>query len=125
MTSEIQGQKKIIRSWRSRPLEHGSTYHWEAWTIKLFHVLSFDRIDYQNWTVTGGPFLYDEDGMDLQPNTLTQIAIQQTQISRMPFPYVSDCYQDWNSTDYGLLVVEGATKPMPYSIDVSSKVMDF
>ena len=26
-------------------LEHGSIYHVVAWTIKLFHVLSFDRID--------------------------------------------------------------------------------
>ena len=37
--------KLFFCSWRSRPLEHGSTHHMEAWTIKLSHVLSFDRID--------------------------------------------------------------------------------
>ena len=36
----------FFSSWRSRPLEHGSTHHMEAWTIKLSHVLSFDRIDF-------------------------------------------------------------------------------
>ena len=38
--------KIFFSSWRSRPLEHGSTHHMEAWTIKLSHVLSFDRIDF-------------------------------------------------------------------------------
>ena len=36
----------FFSSWRSRPLEYGSTHHEEAWTIKLFHVLSFDWIDF-------------------------------------------------------------------------------
>ena len=36
----------FLSSWRSRPLEHGSTHHGEAWTIKLSHFLSFDQIDF-------------------------------------------------------------------------------
>ena len=36
----------FFSSWRSRPLEHGSTHHGEAWTIKLFHVLTFDWINF-------------------------------------------------------------------------------
>ena len=41
--SEVEN---FCSSWRSRPLEHGSTHHMEAWTFKLSHVLSFDRIDF-------------------------------------------------------------------------------
>ena len=34
----------FLSSWRSRPPEHGSTHHGEAWTIQVFHVLTFDLI---------------------------------------------------------------------------------
>ena len=34
----------FLSSWRSRPPEHGSTHHGEAWTIQIFHVLTFDLI---------------------------------------------------------------------------------
>ena len=37
--------KNFFSSFRSRPIEHGSTHHGDAWTIKLFHVVSFDQID--------------------------------------------------------------------------------
>ena len=33
----------FFSSWRSRPQEHGFTHHEEAWTIKVFLVLTFDR----------------------------------------------------------------------------------
>ena len=36
----------FFSSWRSRSLEHGSTHHIEALTIKLSEVLSFDRMDF-------------------------------------------------------------------------------
>ena len=42
----VHGQKIFCSSWRSRPQEHGSTYHGEACTIKLFHVLIFDLINF-------------------------------------------------------------------------------
>ena len=42
----VHGQKFFCSSWRSRPQEHGSTYHGEACTIKLFHVLIFDLINF-------------------------------------------------------------------------------
>ena len=34
----------FLSSWRSRPPEHGSAHHGEAWTIQVFHVLTFDLI---------------------------------------------------------------------------------
>ena len=34
----------FLSSWRSRPPEHGSTHHGEAWTIQIFYVLTFDLI---------------------------------------------------------------------------------
>ena len=42
----VYRQKKFCSSWRSRPLEHVSTYYGEAWTVKVFHVLYFDPIDF-------------------------------------------------------------------------------
>ena len=38
--------KKFCSFWRSRPIEHETTYHGEAWTVNFFHVLSFDPIDF-------------------------------------------------------------------------------
>ena len=38
----IQRLNFFFSSWKSRPLQHGSTHHMEAWTIKLSHVLTFD-----------------------------------------------------------------------------------
>ena len=40
----VHRQKNFFSSWRSTPLEHGSTHHGEAWTIQIFHVLTFDLI---------------------------------------------------------------------------------
>ena len=37
--------ENFCSSWRSRPLEHESTHHMEAQTMKLFHVLIFDLIN--------------------------------------------------------------------------------
>ena len=45
----LQNLKCAVKFWgKSSYLktEHGSTHHMEAWTIKLSHVLSFDRIDF-------------------------------------------------------------------------------
>ena len=42
----VHWQKKLCSFWRSRPLEHVSTYYGEAWTVKDFHVLYFDPIDF-------------------------------------------------------------------------------
>ena len=38
--------ENFCSSWRSRPLEHESTHHMEAQTMKLFHVLIFDLINF-------------------------------------------------------------------------------
>ena len=34
----------FLSSLKSRPPEHGSTQHGEAWTIQIFQVLTFDLI---------------------------------------------------------------------------------
>ena len=67
--------------------------------------------------------LQDEMGMDLSPHTLTQVAIQATNVTRQPAPYTSHCYADWNSTDYGTLM-QGTPFIPPYSIAVSQKHCD-
>ena len=42
----VHGQKKLCSFWTSRPLEHVPIYYGEARTVKVFHVLSFDSIDF-------------------------------------------------------------------------------
>ena len=42
----VHKAKKFCSFWRSRPLEHVSTFYGEAWTVKVFHVLCFDPIDF-------------------------------------------------------------------------------
>ena len=44
----------FLSSWRSRPPEHGSTHHGEAWTIQIFHVLTFDLIKLAKIGLWGG-----------------------------------------------------------------------
>ena len=61
--------------------------------------------------------LVAEKGIDLQPNTLTQVAIQEHSITRLPSPYRSKCYNSWNQSDYSQIQ---NTRPfLTYSITVS------
>ena len=46
------------------------------------------------------PPLPDEYGLDLRPNTASSIAIQKTEISRLPTPYQPNCTAHWNQTGY-------------------------
>lgn len=46
--------------------------------------------------------LPDEYGMDVQPNTATSIAIQLTNIKRLPDPYDSNCTKNWRDTAYNI-----------------------
>ena len=57
------------------------------------------RVVFIFYTQTIAP-LVDERGVDLQPNTLTQIAIQENKINRLPRPYLSKCYSTWDQSDY-------------------------
>ena len=40
------GLKLFFSSCKSRPLEHGSSHHGEAWVVKLYHFLTFDWINF-------------------------------------------------------------------------------
>ena len=53
--------------------------------------------------------------MDLQPNTLTQVAIEETQISRLPAPYESKCFNSWDDSGYPEVDEDGHRLNMPYS----------
>ena len=53
--------------------------------------------------------------MDLQPNTLTQVAMEETQISRLEYPYVSNCFENWDDSGYPEVDDEGHRPNMPYS----------
>ena len=64
----------------------------------------------------------EEEGMDIHPSTLTQVGIQSTVVTRQPFPYTSECYSDWNSTDYGELMGQ-MRQQFPYSIAVSPLIV--
>ena len=68
--------------------------------------------------------LQDEKGMDLSPNTLTQVAIQETNVTRQPFPYTSKCFGDWNDTYYADDLEGMGTGIPPYSIAVCMNAID-
>ena len=50
--------------------------------------------------------LVDEFGLDILPNTLTNIGIQEIRITRQPSPYVSNCTKDWSLSNYTAHVPE-------------------
>ena len=61
--------------------------------------------------------LVAEKAVDLQPNTLTQVAIQEQSITRLPRPYRSKCFDSWTQSDH-----PGIPELLPYlsySITVS------
>ena len=60
--------------------------------------------------------LVDEKGVDLQPNTLTQVAIQENQSKRLQAPYNSNCYKTWDESGYP--EVFDYRPQMPYSMAV-------
>jgi len=44
--------------------------------------------------------MVDEFGNDLMPNALTEAAISEVFIERLPPPYAGDCVKDWEKTNY-------------------------
>ena len=63
--------------------------------------------------------LVDEKGIDLEPNTLTQVGIQETEIVRADHPYGWDnCTLDWEDENYPKTAVYAPT--LIYSIAVRS-----
>ena len=67
--------------------------------------------------------LVDERGVDLQPNTLTQIAIQENKINRLPSPYLSKCYSTWDQSDYP--EIKDQQPYLDYTVAVSDAKNDF
>ena len=61
--------------------------------------------------------LIAEKGIDLQPNTLTQVAVEENKITRLPWPYRSDCFDSWNQSDHSQ--IQGFRPYLTYSITVS------
>ncbi len=80
------------------------------------------------------PPLPDEYGIDLAPNTASSVAVQivtnfylapkelpilivvsQTEISRLPHPYTSNCTTFWNETVYGDQMSESVAYTMAVS----------
>ena len=65
--------------------------------------------------VTGQP-LMSERGYDLMPNTQTNLAIQEVNITRLPSPYPSSCMSDFSETNYTDYVTNMKNVTWPYSL---------
>ncbi|XP_040583485.1 epithelial sodium channel subunit gamma-like [Lepeophtheirus salmonis] len=62
--------------------------------------------------------LPDENGIDLQPGTATSIAIQKSDIIRLPKPYKSECFSNWSETPYENMTLDHPS----YSIIVCQRI---
>ena len=62
-----------------------------------------------------GPLVSDR-GINLQPNTLTQVGFQENNVARLPKPYKSNCFASWNESGYP--EVQKFRPHMTYSIAV-------
>ena len=60
----------------------------------------------------------DESGMDIGTFSKTNIAVDLTQIQRLPAPYPSNCTSSWNQTEFAQTTVE---TDEPYSPAVSAQ----
>ena len=65
--------------------------------------------------ISGHP-LVSERGYDLMPNTQTNVAIQEVNITRLPDPYPSKCMSEWSETNYTDFVTSKDNKTWPYSL---------
>ena len=65
--------------------------------------------------VTGQP-LMSERGYDLMPNTQTNLAIQEVNITRLQSPYPSSCMSDFSETNYTEYVTNVKNMTWPYSL---------
>ena len=70
---------------------------------------------------TKKPPVVDNVGIDLEPNTLARVALQQTNISRQPAPYASRCSSVWEGT-YSQVAKNNPN--LPYSIVVRSPTVN-
>ena len=66
--------------------------------------------------------LTDESGIDLHPNTLTRIPVHEIAITRMPEPYVSNCTDHWDLTNYTDFVPFEKEVGLNYSLALCSRV---
>ena len=63
--------------------------------------------------------LVSDRGINLQPNTLTQVGFQENNVARLQKPYKSKCFGSWNESGYP--EVQAYVPYMTYSIAVSVK----
>ena len=59
-------------------------------------------------------------GMDLRPNTASSIAVQLTNITRLPAPFISNCTLGWNQTGYTSI-----NTTIRYTLAVSSLLLHY
>ena len=82
---------KFFSSWRFRPPEHGFTHHGEAWTIKLFHLQTFNRLNFAKiglcdivWMATKGVLF---QLFDIRRKFRTDLLLQKKQLLAPPVPF--------------------------------------
>ena len=91
----------------------------------VVHSSEFPSVSDDDWRFRALPVpgsqipLVDEYGIDLRPNTLSQLAIQETVMQRIEKPYTSMCIRSWHDSAYS--VVAEHQPYLPYSMAV--KVM--
>ncbi|CAG0893502.1 unnamed protein product [Darwinula stevensoni] len=57
-----------------------------------------------------------EQGYLVQPNTRNVFALQAVDISRLESPYSTDCFSDWNQTDYKPFSMDNPNATLDYSL---------
>ena len=50
------------------------------------------------------------------PNTQSNVAIQEVNITRLPKPYPSNCMNEWSETNYTEYVTSAENETWPYSL---------
>ena len=60
--------------------------------------------------------LVDEEGLDLFPSTMTHASVQETSLTRQPWPYTAECIDSWAGTNYSFMTEYGI---VPYSLSVN------
>ena len=90
-------------------------------SLLAIRIMLLRKLGFIFYTQTIAP-LVDERGVDLQPNTLTQIAIQENKINRLSSPYLSKCYSTWDQSDYPEITDQQPY--LDYTVAVSDAIND-
>ena len=83
--------------------------------VKEFHCFNILNFNV-TFLIDGGIPLIDEKGIDIQPNTLTQLGVQEMVVTRIEAPWTSQCINSWSMTNYS--GVASHHPNLPYSMAV-------